>query len=243
MFVRFRQTKCRLQVSLIETRRIDGRVRHEHIASLGSVPAPPSLQDRMTFWQRLHEQLSRLANRVTDAAKVLGAIHARIPMVTPDEIQAAKIEAAEADERFWSGLHEMHTQQMEGHGQLVAKVEGKIAVIKIEAEKTAAEATEAKDRVERLKRGEDVASGLAKPDAEKMLRDIGWTTRDINNARWLVEVCDAFGDEKVFKLLRGRHLEAGDREDRRIVRRLKRELDRMALAPATPDTSDRGGAE
>jgi len=64
MFVRFRQTKHHLQVSLVETRRIDGRVRQEHVASLGSVPAPPSLQDRLTFWQRLHERLSRLSNRV-----------------------------------------------------------------------------------------------------------------------------------------------------------------------------------
>jgi hypothetical protein len=37
MFVRFRQTAQRLQASLVETRRIDGKVRHEHIAGLGSV--------------------------------------------------------------------------------------------------------------------------------------------------------------------------------------------------------------
>ena len=49
MFVRFRQTKHRLQVSLVETRRIDGHVRQGHVASLGSVPLPPSLQDRLTF--------------------------------------------------------------------------------------------------------------------------------------------------------------------------------------------------
>jgi hypothetical protein len=37
MFVRFRQTPRRLQASLVETRRSNGKVRHEHIASLGSV--------------------------------------------------------------------------------------------------------------------------------------------------------------------------------------------------------------
>lgn len=37
MFVRFRQTRKRLQASIIETRRADGKVRHEHIAGLGSV--------------------------------------------------------------------------------------------------------------------------------------------------------------------------------------------------------------
>jgi hypothetical protein len=43
MFVRFRQTDYRLQVSLVETRRLDGKVRHEHIAGLGSVECPPSV--------------------------------------------------------------------------------------------------------------------------------------------------------------------------------------------------------
>jgi hypothetical protein len=112
----------------------------------------------------------------------------------------------------------MHTKQ-------IAKGEGRIVDLKIEAETAATAAAEAKDRVERLKRGEDVASGLTKPDVEKMLREMGRTTRDINHTRRLSEVCDAFGDEAVFKLLVERHLEAGEREDRRIVRRLKRYLD------------------
>jgi hypothetical protein len=84
MFARFRQTDHRLQVSLVETRRIDGKVRHEHVASFGSVEVPPSVEDRITFWQRLHERLAKLSNRVdvTAQAKILGDIHARIPMVT-----------------------------------------------------------------------------------------------------------------------------------------------------------------
>ncbi len=77
-------------VSLIETRRVDGRVRHQHIASFGSVGAPPSVEDRLTFWQRLHERLAKLSNRLdaTAQAKLLGEIHTRIPMVTLDEQRA-----------------------------------------------------------------------------------------------------------------------------------------------------------
>src|SRR5579863_6648831 len=110
MFTRFRETKDRLQVSLVETRRGGGRVRHEHIASLGSIETPPSVEDRIAFWQRLHERLAKLANRVDAAtqAKVLADIHARIPMVMIDEQQGSKLEAAEADERFWTGLQDMH---------------------------------------------------------------------------------------------------------------------------------------
>ena len=47
---------------LVETRRIDGKVRHEHVASFGSVEVPPSVEDRITFWQRLHERLAKLSN-------------------------------------------------------------------------------------------------------------------------------------------------------------------------------------
>jgi hypothetical protein len=83
------ETETRLQVSLIETRRVDGRVRHEHIASLGSIVTPLSVEGRVAFWKRLHERLAKLANRV-DAetqGKLLGAVHARVPMVTVEEQQ------------------------------------------------------------------------------------------------------------------------------------------------------------
>ena len=87
MFVRFRQTRHRLQLSLAETRRIDGRVRHEHIASLGSIENSPTTRARIAFWQLLHERLAKLSNRIDPATqgRILGAVHAQIPMVTPDE--------------------------------------------------------------------------------------------------------------------------------------------------------------
>jgi hypothetical protein len=47
MFTRFRQTRHRLQVSLVETRRLNGKVRHEHVASLGSIETPPSVPERI----------------------------------------------------------------------------------------------------------------------------------------------------------------------------------------------------
>ena len=64
-------------------------MQHEHIAGLGSVPTPPEVVDRIAIWQVLHQQLARLTNRV-DAmaqAKIMSAVHARIPMVTADELR------------------------------------------------------------------------------------------------------------------------------------------------------------
>jgi hypothetical protein len=87
MFVRFRQSRRRLQCSLIETRRVDGNVRHEHIASLGTIEIPPSIADRVAFWAALHPRLFKLSNRIRAGAqgKVIGQIHDRIPMPTVDE--------------------------------------------------------------------------------------------------------------------------------------------------------------
>lgn len=104
MFVRFR-------------RRVDGKVRPEHIAALGSVGDPATVAERVAFWGQLHRRLDKLSNRIgaDDQAKIIGAIHARIPMVTIDEQCALQRENAEADEKFWSGLQDMNAEQAEGH--------------------------------------------------------------------------------------------------------------------------------
>jgi hypothetical protein len=99
MFVHFRETPYGLVMSLVETRRENGKVRHEHVASLGSIETPLSVAARIEFWRGLHERLSQLSNRL-DAemrAKVIGAVHARVPMVTPDEQRALPFENARGD--------------------------------------------------------------------------------------------------------------------------------------------------
>jgi len=70
MFVRFRQNTYRLQVSLVKTRRADGKVRHEHIASLGSIVMPMTVAGRIAFWRSLHERLARLSNLLTSSSPV-----------------------------------------------------------------------------------------------------------------------------------------------------------------------------
>jgi hypothetical protein len=58
MLARFRQTATGLQCSLVETRRIDGKILHELVANLGSVPKSPSVADRIAFWRRVYETLA-----------------------------------------------------------------------------------------------------------------------------------------------------------------------------------------
>src|SRR5262245_11803485 len=101
MLVHFRETPYGLAMSLVETRRESGKVRHEHVASLGSIETPPSVAARIEFWRGLHERLAQLSNRL-DAerrGKVIGAVHARVPMVMPDEQRALQLEKAKVPGR------------------------------------------------------------------------------------------------------------------------------------------------
>jgi hypothetical protein len=157
MFIRFRSSSHRLQASIVETRRLDGKVRHEHIAGLGSIEIPPTVALRIAFWKGLHQRLGRLSNRI-DAetqARLLGAIHERVPMVTSDEQRALQRKNLEADERFWDGLHVMHAGTVEGTKALAAQAENKIAVGQAEMVKAAEARDTARARRERLDRGED----------------------------------------------------------------------------------------
>ena len=81
MLVHFRETPYGLAMSLVETRRENGKVRHEHVASLGSIETPPSVAARIEFWHGLHERLAQLSHRL-DAetrGKVMSAVHAASP--------------------------------------------------------------------------------------------------------------------------------------------------------------------
>jgi hypothetical protein len=101
MLVRFRQTAAGLQCNLVETHRIDGAVRYEQVANLGSIPASPSVADRLAFWRRVYETLAKLASRI-DAdtqGKIISAVHSRIPIVIPNEQRALRVRSRPQPER------------------------------------------------------------------------------------------------------------------------------------------------
>ena len=85
MFVRFRDTGCRLQASRVATRREGKVVRHKYIAALGSAGLPLTIASRLDFWRELHPRFARLGNQLgaEDHAKILAAIHARVQWCRP----------------------------------------------------------------------------------------------------------------------------------------------------------------
>jgi hypothetical protein len=227
MFARFRRVEshlqARLQVSVVESRRVDGRVRVEHIAALGSVGEPATIAERVAFWGNLHRRLDALSNRIgeDDRAKIIGAIYARIPMVTVDEQRALQRENAEADARIWAGLQDMSAGMAEGQKGLAALASGKAAESEVMAKDAAEKAAAAKDRLDRLAKGEDVSIGLGNPvDFEKVLRDAGFSRDDINFSKALAELAEGEFDAFVELELKLRHHE--EKSSRwKVLRKIK----------------------
>jgi hypothetical protein len=188
MFVRFRAGSRRLALSLVETKRADDRVRvrHEHIGTLGSVDLPQTARGRVAFWTQLDRRLTALGNRLgsEDQAKIMDAVHARVPMPTIDEQREVKLENAKADERVWSALQDINEEQAQGQEQLSASAAAAAAKGRETAAAVQAQAAEASERVQRIERGDAVRGGLGKPvDFETVTREAGLTKDQLRRLR------------------------------------------------------------
>lgn len=226
MYVRFRRQGNRLQASLAQSRRAAGKVHGEHIGALGSVDAEVSLRSRVAFWAKIHDRLAALGNRIgaDGHAKILGALHGRIPMVTPENIRAVQEESLADDERFWDSMRDMNASHIEGLKGHIALAESKIAAMEPEVARAAEKVEAARSKREKLKRGEAVAGWLEKRqiDLGAILKAAGFTPRDFRRIRLTGSLSKA---EFETALANTHAAEAADkafeREARRIIRARK----------------------
>ena len=187
MFVRFRRTASRLQTSLVEPHRVDGKVRQEHVAGLGSIECEPmTTAGRVAFWFELHKRLDKLANRIGDQQiKILDAIHGQIPMVTIDETRELQRQNAEADLKFWTDHKDYQAALAEDLKGLSGEYQRKSADAETGAKGAAGHIAAAQDRIERLDKGEALTGGLGKPltyeDAIGIMKAAGMTDGDIRH--------------------------------------------------------------
>jgi hypothetical protein len=148
----------------------------------------------------LYQRLAKLSNRIgaEDQEKFIGSIHARIPMVTIDDMRAVQRENAESDEKFWAAIQGMNAEQAEGHKELAAKSARIAADAEAGAADAAAKAAVAKDRIERLAKGEDVKGGLANPMTRKaLLKAAGVTESQARHAERVHSLGDVLFEEFV----------------------------------------------
>jgi hypothetical protein len=197
---RFRETTRRLQASLVETHRSGSKVRHEHVAGLGSVPRPPSPSDRIVFWTKLRQRLDALSNRIDAAQReaICLAIVARIPPPTMDEFKADQLERAKVDAQSWDTIAEMQRDHVKGHKGLLASTQKAIAKLEPLAADTAQQAQGAKDRLARAERGELVAGIKAPMTRKALLRLTGMTESDLRHAQRMNVIADQGGWDLMF---------------------------------------------
>jgi hypothetical protein len=101
-----------------------------------------------------HQRLSQLSNRIDgeEQAKIMGAVHARIPMVIPDELRALQLEKAEEVEWEWSALRGMVQERLAGHKELQVTIDREITQDEIAATDLGSNVARARDRIARLRR-------------------------------------------------------------------------------------------
>ncbi|MGB6177122.1 MAG: hypothetical protein WBF43_12485, partial [Methylocella sp.] len=190
MFGRFRQGATRLQVSLVGGRRDGGKVRHEHVAGLGSIVEPMTIVGRPAFWNRLRERLYKLVNRIGDAqGNILDAVHARSLMVAVDVQRALQRENAEADEKFWASFRGKHAATAEGRGEPAATASRAAADAEPRAAEAGKNAAVAKQRLDPPANGEGVSGGLGKPmTREDLIKAAGISTSHANHIMRVAEL-------------------------------------------------------
>jgi hypothetical protein len=133
MFVRFRNSRRRLKVYIVENHRRNGRVAQEIVAYLGSIEAellvPPgereceSISARIAFWETANPKLKNLANRLGDETRRLRmAVHARIPWPKEPERERLEMLKAKAKAELWHGLYSQTAKMIEANENLMARV-------------------------------------------------------------------------------------------------------------------------
>ncbi len=170
----------RLKVVLVENKRVNGKVKQETIAVLGSIEATwlpdfwkgidreaaaklktdkwelYSLRERFAFWKLANRRMKKLANRLgPDAKRIRMAAHARVPW--PMEAGKKRLEILEAKDDLdsWRGMGELYQRSVEAHKNVIRRTEQELA----EAEEKAREYT---------REGAAAAAKLAKLTARRL---------------------------------------------------------------------------
>ena len=186
MFVRFRQTKTTLQVTLLAMRRVSGRVRQEQVAASGAIKLPLTVSGREAFWRELHAVLARLENRVCAdvRAEILASVQARIPTVTAEEA-LHEIALAEREREVWDMVTELLAERATATAELASEASATSAAARASAGDAFLRSCAARERIERLRRGEAVPPG-EELDVERILCAAGWTQADMDHAMTVV---------------------------------------------------------
>jgi hypothetical protein len=158
----------RLLVALIENRRVDGKVKQEQIADLGSIdgyllsgfypdgaPADEqwhraSVQARLRFWRVvLDDVLPRLANRVSEEVRegIVASILQRIPIPTGDDCRASNLYEWKHIASGWQDMNNQTIGSIKTHLKMRDKIDHEIAGLQHDADRESANIAKAQAAV------------------------------------------------------------------------------------------------
>jgi hypothetical protein len=187
MFVRFQERNNRLLVRLLQSRRVNGKVRQEHIAELGAIHLSPSPEARLVFWTTLHQTLSRLSNRVPDTTKILTAIHARVPMPSMKDNTEVQATRNQRSLRQWSSHLEGCREQIELNAIMKTKAEQNINLWQSEAARAEANMKAAQ---EAIATGQEAPKPLSPRELAKLYSELGLTKQRRHRYRKRAELSE-----------------------------------------------------
>ncbi len=134
----------RLKVILVENKRVNGKVKQETIAVLGSIEATwlpefwvgidrdaaaklktdkwelYSLRERFAFWKLANRRMNKLSNRLgPDTKRIRMAAHARVPW--PMEAGKKRLELLEAKDDLdsWRDMGKLYERSIEAHRTVI----------------------------------------------------------------------------------------------------------------------------
>lgn len=163
----------RLNVSLVENSRATGKVKQEHIASLGSIEgawlwefyadAGPHVAAAVTvadwpgkgaahrayFWECVEDRLSRLVNRLgaDDVTVIRAAIHKRIPRPSQEEKRAIELAKLQDNYKTWKDLNDMQQKWITAEGKHIERAKARIKELESDAAESATGAMAAASRL------------------------------------------------------------------------------------------------
>jgi hypothetical protein len=174
-----------------------------HVAGLGSVPLPPSPADRVGFWIKIHQRLATLSNRLDDEMReaILAAIHARIPIPTAEDQEAAKKSGREANAALSAILRDKHRALADVHRRGVDQE------------------TAAADAVDGLESAY-ASRPMTRVEMRRFFKSIGMIASDMRHCQELAALCDLANEDRIISMLAEHGVQAGNRATRRAVRGL-----------------------
>ena len=119
----------RLHVTLVRSRYVEGKKHQQHVAHLGSVELPMTVEGRLAFWERTHQRFIERVDKPLapeELQEIFVAMERRIPLPKISEMDGIREVGGEVQLKLWKNAIERHESQIRHFRTVKADAERKI---------------------------------------------------------------------------------------------------------------------